>query len=271
MYRTLSILFPCILIAGMMMTSVAEAELVGWWQFEEGGGTTVLDSSGNNNNGTLFDNVQWADGKIGLAMQFDGTSGHIEVPFSESLRILNQGDFTICAWCLLNNVPPSTNRMVVQQGDGNGTGRSLLFVASTNEIRSFAGGATTASGIGVVDGEWIHTAVIVTEMGATDSIQLYADGAAIGAANRTLGMEDSEGAYFIGSHKNLNNVWDGLLDDVRIYNHALTEEELQAAMEGGGSGYPFARSPSPADGELHEATWIILSSSPGDFAVSHDV
>ncbi|MFH1718675.1 MAG: LamG domain-containing protein, partial [Planctomycetota bacterium] len=271
MYRRLLFLVPCVLMAGLMLTSVAEAELVGWWQFEEGSGTTALDSSGYDNHGQLFDNVQWADGKIGLAMQFDGASGHIEVPFSESLRLLNQGDFTICAWCLLNTVPPSTNRMVVQQGDGNGTGRTLLFIANTNEIRSYAGGATTGSGVGVVAGEWIHTAVIVTEMGATDSIQLYADGAAIGAANTTLGMENSEGAYFIGSHKNLNNVWDGLLDDVRIYNHALTEEELQAAMEGGGSGYPFARSPSPADGELHEDTWVILSWSPGDFAVSHNV
>jgi len=271
MYRKSLFLVPCVLIACLMLTSAAEAELVGWWQFEEGSGTTVLDSSGYDNNGTLFDNVQWADGKTGLAMQFDGTSGHIEVPFSENLRLLNQSDFTICAWCMLNTVPPSTNRMVMQQGDGNGTGRSLLYIGNTNEIRSYAGGATTASGVGAVAGEWIHAAVVVTEMGATDSIQLHADGVAVGAANTTLGMEDCEGAYFIGSHKNLNNVWDGLLDDVRVYNHALTEEELQAAMEGGGGGYPLARSPSPADGELHEDTWVILSWSPGDFAVSHDV
>jgi len=254
-----------------MLTSVAEAELVGWWQFEEGSGTTALDSSGYDNHGTLFDNLQWTDGKIGLAMQFDGAAGHIEVPFSDSLRLLNQSDFTICAWCMLNTVPPSQNRMVMQQGDGNGTGRSLLYIGNTNEIRSYAGGATTASGVGAIAGEWIHAAVVVTELGATDSIQLYADGVAAGAANTTLGMENSEGAYFIGSHKNLNNVWDGLLDDVRIYNHALTEEELQAAMEGSGSGYPFARSPSPADGELHNDTWVVLSWSPGDFAVSHDV
>ncbi len=271
MCRKLFFSFSFVLAMGLALVSTAHAELVGWWQFNEGSGTTALDSSSNENNGTLHDNVKWADGKIGLAMEFDGASGHIEVPFSESLRILNQGDFTIGAWLLLNTVPLSTNRIVVQQGDANGTGRSLLFVHSSNEIRSFAGGAATGSGVGVVAGEWIHATVIVTETGATDSIQMYVNGATAGAANTALGMESSEGAYFIGSHKNLGNVWDGLLDDVRIYNHALTEAELQAAMEGSGGDYPFARSPNPADGTLLSDTWVNLTWSPGDFAASHDV
>ena len=125
------------------LVNSATAELVAHWRFDESSGTTANDSSGNGNHGTLIDNVQWAAGKIGGAAEFDGTSGHIEVPYSESLKLLNQGDFTIAAWCLLNEVPPSTNRMVLQQGDLNGTGRTLLFVHNSNEIRSFAGGGPT--------------------------------------------------------------------------------------------------------------------------------
>jgi hypothetical protein len=254
----------------MVLVNSTSAELVAHWRFDESSGTTASDSSGNGNHGTLIDNVQWAPGKIGGAAEFDGTTGHIEVPFSESLKLLNQGDFTIAAWCLLNEVPPSTNRMVLQQGDLNGTGRTLLFVNNTNEIRSFAGGATTGAGVGVESGVWIHIAVVVIEQGATDNIQMYVNGQASGAMNDTLGMEDSEGIYFIGSHKNLNNVFEGLIDDLRIYNHALTEAEFLAAM-GGADSYPYALGSDPADGAMIEDTWANLSWSPGDSAVSHDV
>ena len=63
----------------------------------------------------------------------------------------------------------------------------------------------------------------------------------------------------------------GLIDDVRLYNHALTEEALLAAMEGGGAAYPSAGSPDPDDGAMLEATWTTLKWRAGDFAVSHDV
>jgi hypothetical protein len=256
----------------LIPTIAAQAELVGWWEFNEGSGNIVLDSSGNDNNGTLHDNAGWSDGKIGLALQLSGADGHGEIPFSDSLRILNQGDFTISAWLLANVTPPPANKLVLQQTDLNGTGRSLLFLHSSNEIRTFAGGAATGSGVAMEAGEWVHAAVVVTELGATDSIQMFVNGIASGAANTSLGMESCEGQYHIGSHKNVaNNVWDGLIDDLRIYNHALTESELAAAMEGTGEGYPFARSPSPADGTLHPDTWVTLTWSPGDFAVSHDV
>ncbi|MHC4701804.1 MAG: hypothetical protein ACYTFQ_14655, partial [Planctomycetota bacterium] len=62
----------------------------------------------------------------------------------------------------------------------------------------------------------------------------------------------------------------GLIDDVRVYNHVLTQAEILAAMEGGEE-YPYALSPVPADGALYPDTWVNLSWRPGDSAVSHDV
>ena len=257
-----------VLAISLAMTSAAQAELVGWWEFNEGGGTVALDSSGYENNGTLHDNAGWSDGKIGLAMEFDGAS-HIEVPFSESLNLLNQGDFTTAAWFKVDELP-TENKEVFQQGDNNGTGRTWLFVAADAEIRSYLGGGTTGSGLYIEAQIWYHAAVVITEGGANDAVQLYVNGKPAGASN-PMSMEDSSGTYFIGCHKNITNLWDGLIDDVRLYSHALTEAELQVAMEGTGGGYPFARSPNPADGALYPDTWVNLSWSPGDFAVSHDV
>ncbi|MFH1719358.1 MAG: hypothetical protein ABIF19_18550, partial [Planctomycetota bacterium] len=61
-----------------------------------------------------------------------------------------------------------------------------------------------------------------------------------------------------------------LIDDVRLYNHAMTQAEILAAMAGGLI-YPYALGPDPKDGAVLEDTWVILGWSPGDFAVSHDV
>jgi hypothetical protein len=62
----------------------------------------------------------------------------------------------------------------------------------------------------------------------------------------------------------------GIIDDVQIYDHALEEGEILAAMEGGG-GYPFALAPVPEDGVIHPDTWVSLGWRAGDYAVSHDV
>ena len=77
-------------------------------------------------------------------VDFDAIGERLE---EEIMKILNQGDLSIGAWMLLNEVPPSTNRLLLQQLDLNGTGRSLLFVHNSNEIRSYAGGAATGSGV----------------------------------------------------------------------------------------------------------------------------
>jgi len=268
MCKKLIYLVSFVLVAGLVNS--ATAELVGHWRLDEGAGDTANDSSGNGNHGTLQGDPQWTAGKIGPALDFNGSTDHITIPFSESLRVLNQGDFTIAAWFRPDEIP-SENKEVVQQGDdtSGGMGRTWLFVAGANEIRSYLGNGTTGSGVAVEAGVWYHTAVVVTEGGATDTVQLYINGESAGEPN-PMSMEDSEGTYFIGCHKNLTNFWDGLIDDVRLYNHALLPEEIQAAMQGG-EGYPYALGPEPADGALLEDTWANLSWSPGDFAVSHDV
>jgi len=268
MCKKLIYLVSFVLVAGLVTR--ASADLVGHWRLDEGAGDIANDSSGNGNHGTLQGDPQWTVGKIGPALDFNGSTDHITIPFSESLRVLNQGDFTIAAWFKPDEIP-SENKEVVQQGDdtSGGLGRTWLFVAGANEIRSYLGNGTTGSGVGVEAGTWYHTAVVVTEGGATDTVQLYVNGEPVGEPN-PMSMEDSEGTYFIGCHKNLTNFWDGIIDDVRLYNHALLPEEIQAAMQGI-KGYPYALGPEPADGAFLEDTWANISWSPGDFAVSHDV
>jgi hypothetical protein len=264
MYKQLFYLISLVLVLGMAVSS--SADLVAHWKFDEGSGNTAHDTSGNGNDGTFVGDPVWMTGRAGGALEFNGSSDYIEVPFSESLRVINQGDFTIAAWFRLDEIP-TEYKVVFQQGDdtSGGPGRTWLFVHQSNEIRSSLGGSATGSGVGIEGGTWYHAAVIVTEGGTDDSVQIYVNGEPAGAS-RLDSMEDSQGIFYIGAHKALGNIWDGLLDDLRIYSHALSETELLRLAVG-----PQASKPDPADGAMHEAAWASLSWRPGPDAVSHDV
>ena len=216
----------------MTVSSFAFMEnIVAAWTFDEDSGKVASDVSGNGNDGDIIGGVKQDDGKFGKALSFDGSTGYVEVPFDASMKVLNVGDFTFTAWFMPNAIP-AENKEVFQQGDNNGTGRTWLFVSNANEIRSYLGNATTGSGIPVEAGGWYHTAVVVTEGGAADTVQIYVNGMEAGAPT-TLSMEDSEGDYFIGCHKDLTNFWDGIIDDVVLFNKALAEDEINRLMNDG--------------------------------------
>jgi hypothetical protein len=245
----------------------ADPSLVGWWNFDEGPGPTVADASGNNNVGTLTGGVQWVAQQTGGALEFDGSSGYVRIPFSESLRVHNKGTgLTVTAWFKADAIP-TENKEVFQQADGNGTGRTWLYITAANagQVQTYLGGAATASGVSVTAGTWFHGAVVVTEAGATDAIQVYVNGKPAGAAGQR-GMENSEGAYLIGCHKNMTNFWDGLIDDVRLYNRALTAEEIKAMVPP----KVKASNPEPAHGNVAVVT-PLLRWTAGETAVLHNV
>jgi hypothetical protein len=252
----------------MVLVNSTSAELVGHWKFDEGTGEAVNDSSGNGNHGTLVDSVVWDTGQIGGALKFDGTPGYVIIPHSDSIKLINQGDYTITMWFKQDVVEGIAN--LLQQTDVNGTGRTLLLADAADGIRAYLGGTSTLSGVIEEAGIWYHVAMVVTEGGAADTITFYINGEQAGTPAQ-VDSEDCEGDYLIGTNKDLNGRWiNGLVDDFRLYNHALSEPEVLAAM-GGADSYPFARAENPADGTMIEDTWTILSWSPGDFAVSHDV
>jgi len=247
----------------------ASADLVAHWKLDDGSGTTALDSSGNGNDGTLNGNPQWVAGMIGGALHFDGSTDYVQIPFSESLRVHNQGDLTNAAWFKFDAVGTG-RQLIFQQATLNGTGRSWLQINPNDVFTTWLGGAQIFSGVSMQAGEWYHGAVVVTEGGGVDSIQMYVNGEPAGVPVQG-GMEDCEGGFYIGCHRNIQWFMDGLIDDLRIYSKGLTQEEIQIVMGGVEGGYPLAMGPAPADGALYEQIWATLRWTPGDWAVSHDL
>jgi hypothetical protein len=245
----------------------ASGDLVAHWKMDEGSGDTIVDSSGNGHDGTLNGTAAWMTGQFGLALHFDGSSTYAQIPANPNLDLLNHGDFSVSVWLMIDELP-SEYRAALQQTDGDGTGRTWLGYTQ-GDFYNYHGGANRFAGVTPEAQTWYHVAYVVTEGGIDDTIQWYIDGEPTDSHTTSVESNDN-GNYLIGCHKALGNFWPGLLDDIRIYNHALTKAEILAAMEGG-EDYPYAFGPNPADGALIEDTWANISWSPGDFAVSHDI
>jgi len=203
----------------------AATGLAAHYTFDEGTGTRVGDSSGNNNHGTAVGAPSWVAGRQGGALSFSGTTQHVTVPFSESLRVMNRGDgFTLTAWFNARALP-TEYKVIFQHGDLNGTGRTWLFIYQTAEVRSSLGNVATQTGFAVEADRWYHAALVVKEGGTADTVQIYIDGRPAGAAT-TRNVEDSEGTFYIGCQKALTNFWDGLIDDMRVYSRPLSQAEV---------------------------------------------
>jgi hypothetical protein len=245
----------------------ASAELVAYWKFDEGSGATAFDSSGNGLDGTLQGDPQWAAGKIGGALDFDSDGDYVDCGNSELFDIVDE--LTVSAWIYMRSVPGDW-RAIIAKGDSawrlstNGSTQGMHF--------SFTGGGRNylrADSVTEIPfNEWHHVCGVYD---VQNGARIYIDGVEEAVNPDTGGVDVDTFNVFIGENSEATGrYWDGLIDDVQVYNHALTEAEILAAMQGAGA-YPYAFAPDPADGTLHEDTWVNLSWRAGDFAVSHDV
>jgi hypothetical protein len=268
----------------VMMLSVAgstSADLVAHWPLDDGSGTVAVDVTGNGNDGTLNGDPQWVAGKIGGGLEFDGD----DFVDCGNQDILNFGtnDWTITAWIRTTQPDPDRGTIFANGSDNSGGIRFTLatheanpnhitLTTDDNSTKTQALGATV-----VIDGEWYHIAGM--RQGTTISVHVNGvlDGTNTIPATIDFSGSSQSHAYLGAIDGNsdpaavaLEKIYIGVLDDIRIYNVALSEDELQATMEGT-VGFPYALGPDPADGALIADTWVNLSWRAGDFAVSHDV
>lgn len=200
--------------------------LVAAYSFDEGTGTTAGDSSGNGNTGTIANATWAAAGKYGKALSFNGTNARVSIPSSASLNLTT--GMTLEAW-----VNPSVSR--ASWGDIIWKADALYFLegTSTNGGRP-AGGAKNASGTwtdaygpsALPVNTWTHLAA--TYDGSF--VRLYVNGIQVTATARTGNLLSSTQPLFIGGNTLYGYYFAGMIDDVRVYNRALTQTEIQNDM-----------------------------------------
>ncbi len=202
--------------------------LIGHWLFNEGAGNTVYDLSGNGNHGALKNGPTWTATKFGGALDFDGVDDYVSTP-----NIINpfSTDFTAIAWVNIDsftNLDVNGDSLILLQQEGV-VGRTWLAFKRISygvfRLNSFLGGSTTdtSKNLDSFVGQWHQVAVSVS--GTT--VTLFIDGVSEGSSTKT--MESETSGMRIGSHKNPSTIseeFSGAIDDVRIYNRALSADEV---------------------------------------------
>ena len=271
MSKNLIYLTPIVLV--LSMASIASAELVAHWRLDDGSGTAAVDSSGNGHDGTLVLDPQWVAGKFGGALEFAGVSGqHVEMEGYEG--ILGTQNRSVMAWVKTTGFGDwiswgqntNTQKWIGRINDNAGNG-------AVGALRTECSGGYIISTTVVNDGEWHHLAAVLESAGSpiVEDIKMYVDGVREAISNvNPVGIDTVGGRNVWIADGHHDRPLPSVIDDVRIYDHAMTEAEILGAMEGG-EGWPYALGPNPKDGALLEDTWASLDWSPGDYAVSHDV
>ena len=267
MCRKQNYLISLALLLSLVLSSSVQADLVGWWRLDGGSGSTATDSSGNGNDGTLQGGAQWALGKNAGAVEFDGVDDFVEVPHAEILTV--DTDVTVMAWIHTSRHggPPGQGYQGIIAKSNDPRSYSL-YTQSNGTLHFSTAGIGSDSGATVPLNEWVHVAAMV----AGGEHRYYINGeltATSGSGIVLPGMADTATVVIGRTHEGTNRSFLGRVDDAKIYDTALTQEEIQIAMIG--VGQPLAFGPVPEDGAMLEATWINLRWNAGDFAVSHDV
>jgi hypothetical protein len=260
--------FAFALVVGLVLTGSAkeaDTDLAAYWKFDDGFGTTAFDSSGNGNEGIFNGDPQWVAGKYGGALEFDGDD-YLNCGNGPSLQI--RDEITIMFWF---KVEAFQNEWEAFMAKGDNSYRASRGGGTGNATHMGTSGASTSSFNGTVivtDNQWHHYAGWFNGTNA----RIYIDGVLDTEVTATGQINASSYDFYIGENaQQTGRYLHGLLDEVRIYNRALTDVEINTAMLGAGAEYPYASNPNPADGAIHADTWASMSWRAGDFAVSHDV
>lgn len=191
--------------------------LVGYWSFEDGSGTKATDFSGNNNTGTLTNGPTWTDGRFGKAVSFDGTDDYVNIA---SMSGLSSSAITVSAWVKIS-AHKNWNNVVGHEWVAS-NGSWLLFSDSSGNayFGIYDTSQHTAASSSFSAGVWHH--LIGTYDGSV--IRIYVDGVA-GSSTALSGVTlDTVGQ--VGLSSSSGSVFSGQIDDVRIYNRALSSDEI---------------------------------------------
>jgi hypothetical protein len=264
MCRKFIYLFSFVLV--LSMAGNVWADLVGYWKFDEGSGTIAYDSSGNGLDGTLNGDPQWVAGQLGGALDFDGDDS-VEIPHNPILSITNE--ITISAWTYMRG-NASGELVIVSKGGWAANDLPYELTETPGGVIYWQfyddGGRDTCAPQSPPVEEWHHIAATYDGQ----IFKCYIDGVLADEWAYAGTMPENTASVTIGQRSRGGYYFNGMIDEVAIYDHALSEDEIPSIMMGVG-GFGQASAPIPANGALIEDLWVNLAWRPGDFAVSHDV
>ncbi len=230
--------FPEVVAQGSNLTLSAlwnPANLVGWWPLDEGSGSSTADQSGNGNNGTwngsLIGGSHYAGGKVGAySGNFDGTTDYVDVPDNGTFDF-GTSSFSFGGWIQRNGTGSNFEHVLGRYGAGSQPrwgikeqGGSLqVFIDDSNGIgNDYSSGLTVTNGL-------MYYAMVTVDRTANVSY-LYVNGSLLATKSISTftGTFSSGSGDFQLTNVGGGNLFNGIIDDARVYRRALSAAEVQA-------------------------------------------
>ncbi|MBI5416389.1 cadherin-like domain-containing protein [Candidatus Poribacteria bacterium] len=208
----------------------------GWWKFDEGSGINAYDSAGNNK-GTLSlvnNSPSWDIGKVNYGLNFKGDGGYVNIPNSRTLN--NPTNFTCSAWVYPNDLSTKQYQTIVDKG--NTWVKSFWLDGGRNKVirgyvkfKGESKNSAESRSYGIIkEKEWQH--LVMTFDFGSKKIRFYINGEEISSylihVSGTGDMVD-DAIYPLKIGTNFN----GLLDEVAIFNRVLTKGEIGVLYDAG--------------------------------------
>jgi len=261
------ILTVCVVIVAFVFAQFYPEGMISYWKFDEDPGPTAFDSA-DANNGTIYGATR-TTGQVGGALSFDGMHDYVKVPDHASLDFGPGQDFSLEAWIKATQNQAEWQGTILAKLNAPGQpaskrsyGYSLMVRGLMDSVNEGKIGVWLGDGDGsdgplqlysvntYDDDTWHHVVATIDR----DSLAvLYIDGSEVNNADVSYlsSLDESNSEYLeIGREGVYDQYWfEGLIDEVAIYDRALTPEEIQQHYQDGlhGLGYDVECVPPPPD------------------------
>ncbi|HYG23365.1 MAG TPA: LamG domain-containing protein [Verrucomicrobiae bacterium] len=208
--------------------------LVGWWKLDDGSGTSVIDSTGTTNTGTLLGSPTWTAGRVGAsAIQLSGTNQYVNIPRADAFD-LSGAAITLALWIKTPGAVSDGFSDAVASRDSITTGSRVFLLqhtASNSKLAFYCWNTANTnispaeSNAAISDNAWHHVAAAYNGT----NLLLYVDGGQQTVKGVLTGnLKTSMSIPFRIGHVNTNDLryFRGSVDDIRIYNRVLTQDEI---------------------------------------------
>ena len=260
-----------VVLVSLMAVSTAVAELVAYYPLSEGTGTTAADASGKGHTGTIQGTPTWVDGPpgYGKALYYEGhspASGWVNCGTWNPSA--GTGQLSVALWARYEGPVSGEYQGVIGKRDGwDDAGTQMMWCIEINrdnqQISFFRGGSYPPGGGRILTiGQWAHVAATFD---GTTAI-FYINGEQTGSGSFSFGPK-TDATIALGCVEGSGwNSFNGTLDEVRLYNTALTPNEVKALAAKYG-----ASNPNPTDGAKISQTSVAISWTAGAFGETHHV
>jgi fibronectin type 3 domain-containing protein/azurin len=206
-------------------TGAASTGLVASYPFSEGAGATTADHSGNANHGTITGATWTVQGKFGNALSFNGTSNFVSIPDAATLDLSIAG--TVEAWVRMSSASRWNSVLAKGNSNSNPAHNYAMEITDTNRVLCILGNGSASlvvtSASALTNNTFFHLAC--TWDGAT--VSLYINGALSASSDQTISPNGNTSPLYIGQFGGNSDRFAGVIDEVRIYNRALSPTEIQ--------------------------------------------